>query len=78
MHPRNIAFRNEQARRQITTAAGALADGLGLTPLEQITELERRDRDVAQMRELECIAVLLDAVAVALLKGETHDKPQDE
>lgn len=67
MHPRNIAARNERARERITQAAGALADGLGLPPLGELTAQERRDRDVAHMRELEEVATLLSCVAKAIL-----------
>lgn len=78
MHPRNIAARNDAARRSIRTAALALADALGLPPLGDMTEPERRDRDVAQMRELEEIAKLLGNVTTALLadKGEHDVRPQ--
>lgn len=80
MHPRNIGARNDAARQSIKTAAAALAEALGLPPLGDMTEQERRDRDVGQMRELEEIAILLDNVTVALLadKGEPHVRPQGE
>lgn len=70
MHPRNINARNEAARRRITTAAAALGDALGVPPLGQVAEPERRDPAVAQMRELEYVADLLDSVAAALLTKE--------
>lgn len=66
MHPRNIAVRNEAARRRIRAAAAQLGDALGLAPLGEVTPIEQRDRDVAQMRELEELAVLLEGVAHAL------------
>lgn len=69
MHPRNIAARNEDARRRIRTAAERLGDALGSPPLAAVTEQERRDRAVAHMRELETIADVLDQVAAAL--GDT-------
>lgn len=71
MHPRNIAAHNAAARETIRAAAAGLADELGLEPLATITEGERRDRDVAQMRELECIAALIDQAATAL-KERSH------
>lgn len=70
MHPRNINARNEAARQRIITAAAALGDALGVPQLGQIAETERRDPAVAQMRELECVADLLDSVATALLTKE--------
>lgn len=70
MHPRNIDVRSTNARRRIAQAAGALADALGVPVLGEIEERERRDPAVAQMRELEEIAALLDGVAATL--GANH------
>lgn len=68
MHPQSIAYRNDQARQRIKTAAGALADALNLPPLETPTAIEQRQQSVAQLRELEHIAALLENVAAALLQ----------
>ena len=62
MHPQPIAYRNEQARRKIGAAADTLAAALGLPPLQQPTAVEMRQPPVAQMRELEHIAALLNCV----------------
>jgi hypothetical protein len=78
MHPRSIAARNDAARQSIKTAAAALADALGLPPLADMTEPERRDRDVAQMRELECIAALLGSVVEALREEIPHGPEREE
>lgn len=48
-----------------------MADSLGLPPLGEITEQEKRAPGVGAMRELEEVATLLHNVATALLKGET-------
>jgi len=66
MHPTNLAARNEDARRRISTAAAALADSLGLPPLDTLTSHELRQPPVRQMRELETIADLLDRITAAL------------
>lgn len=66
MHPSNLAARNEDARRRISTAAAALADSLALPPLEALTSHELRQPPVRQMRELETIADLLDRITAAL------------
>lgn len=68
MHARNIAARNADARRRISAAAASLADALAITPLGAPTAIERRQFDVAQMRELEHIAELLERVATALVE----------
>jgi hypothetical protein len=72
MHPRNIDRRSTDARRRISEAAAALADSLGVPPLGSIAERERRDPAVAQMRELEEIADLIDGIASTLLTGANH------
>jgi hypothetical protein len=73
MHPRNIAARNDAARQRIIAAAAALGDALGVPPLGQVAEPERRDPAVAQMRELECVADLLNSVTATLLKEVSTD-----
>jgi hypothetical protein len=68
MHSYNINVRNAEARRRIKDAAAALANGLGLPALGEVTGIEQRDHAVAQMRELEEIATLLEGVARALMQ----------
>jgi redox-regulated HSP33 family molecular chaperone len=68
MTPTVIDYRNIQARQRIKRAAGALADALNLAPLGEIEAVEKRQPAVAQMRELEHIAGLLESVARALLQ----------
>lgn len=63
--------RNSEARRRITTAAAALGGALGLAPLVSPTAIEQRQPAVAQMRELEGLAVLLEAIVEAL-QETTH------
>jgi len=70
MHPASIAYRNDQARQRIRDAAGALADALNLPALEHPTAIEQRQPPVAQLRELEHIATLLDSVCAALLQEQ--------
>lgn len=65
MHARNINARNEAARQRIKAAAVTLTG----RELDTMTAQEQRDPAVAQMRELEIIAAMLeDAV-----KGERRD-----
>ena len=73
MHPAVLDQRNQEARRRITAAAAALVDALGIAPLVPPTAIERRQPPVAQMRELEAIADVLEAVGEALL--ETKEPP---
>lgn len=62
MHARNLVARNEEARRRIAAAASTLADALQIAPLQHPTAVEKRQFEVAQMRELEHIADLLENV----------------
>jgi hypothetical protein len=68
MTPTVIDYRNIQARQRIKRAAGALADALNLPALGELEAVEKRQPAVAQMRELEHIATLLEGVARALLQ----------
>lgn len=72
MNLTSLSARNERARQRIKDAAGALGDALGLPPLAHPTAIEQRQPAVAQMRELECIADLLDAIARALQEQPIH------
>jgi hypothetical protein len=66
MHTRHINERNRVARATIRATAERLAERLGVPPLVAINAIEGRDPAVAPMRELECIAVLLQDVERAL------------
>lgn len=70
MHPRNIAARNEAARRRIKDAAAALTG----RDLDTMTEQERRDPAVAQMRELEIIAAMLEDAAKERGNGDQEGR----
>lgn len=72
MHPRSIAAREAKARETIQAAAAALADRFGVPPLVDVTPIERRTPGVGPMRELECVAALLQAVASATAGEQTH------
>ena len=80
MHPASLAVRNTEARRRITAAASALGEALGVPPLEHPTAIEQRQPAVAQMRELECLADLLENLTAALTEGSvphgTEDRPR--
>lgn len=69
MHARNLAARNEEARRRIAVAASILADALQIEPLDHPTPVEQRQFEVAQMRELEHLADLLERVTGELAHG---------
>lgn len=70
MHPTVIDTRNQAARQRITAAAAALADALGVAPLARPTPIEQRQPALAQMRELEGIADVMESVARALASPE--------
>jgi hypothetical protein len=70
MHPSSLDYRNIQARQRIKGAAGALADALNLPALGDVSAVEARQPAVAQMRELEHIAALLESVCAALIAQE--------
>ncbi len=60
MHPRVIGERNEEARRRIKTAAQSLSQTLNIPEMGALTFAEQRDTMVAQMRELEILADVLE------------------
>jgi len=66
MGPQALAYRNDEARRRIKEAAAQLAEALGLAPLGELEAAEKRQPAIAQMRELEHIATLLEGVCAAL------------
>ena len=78
MHHDILATREAAARQRIRSAAAALAGALGLPPLEAVTPVEQRQRAVAQMRELETIADLLDAAVAATRPQEADHGPKQE
>lgn len=75
MNLASLDLRNQEARRRISAAAAALGDAMGLPPLVTPTAIEQRQPAVAQMRELESIAALLEAI-VGELHGPTQDRPR--
>ncbi len=82
MHPAALDLRNREARQRITAAAAALSDALAIPALVRPTAVELRQPPVAQMRELEGIADVLEAVTRALLTeqeshpiGNTEERP---
>ena len=70
MNLTSLDMRNQEARRRIKNAAAELGQALGVPALETPTAIELRQPAVAQMRELECIAQLLEAIVGEL----THAK----
>lgn len=70
MNLTSLDMRNTDARRRILDAATALGEALGVPPLVTPTAIEQRQPAVAQMRELEGIAALLEAIVGEL----THDE----
>ncbi len=73
MNLASLDARNNEARRRIKRAAGELAAALGTPPLEHPTAIELRQPAVAQMRELEHLATLLEAIV-----GELQHVPTNE
>jgi hypothetical protein len=72
MHQSSLDARNIEARRKITAAAAELGRALGVPSLETPSAVEQRQPAVAQMRELEHIAALLEAIVGEL----THDRQE--
>jgi hypothetical protein len=72
MHPSSLAARNIEARRRIKVAAATLGEALGVPPLETPNPAEVRQPAVAQMRELECLADLLESITAVLTEGKPH------
>ena len=79
MHPAALDTRNRNARQRITAAAGALSDALNIAPLAGPNSNEKRQPAVAQMRELEGIAdVLEDVVRALLTEQEAPNAPTQD
>lgn len=76
MHQTSLDMRNTEARRRIAAAAASLGDALGLAPLVTPTAIEQRQPAVAQMRELEGIAALLEAIAQEMITNGTEERPR--
>jgi hypothetical protein len=72
MHPSSLAARNDNARRRIKAAAAELGEALGVPPLATPNPAENRQPAVAQMRELECLADLLESITAALTVEAPH------
>lgn len=62
MNLASLDARNIAARRRLVEAAQALTAELGTPALETPTAVEKRQPAVAQMRELELLADLLEAI----------------
>lgn len=75
MNLTSLDARNTQARQRINAAARTLGEALGVPPLESPSAIEQRQPAVAQMRELECLAVLLEAI-VEELDHATETRPR--
>ena len=70
MHLSALDARNTDARRRIVAAAATLGEALGVPPLSHPTAIELRQPAVAQMRELEGIAALLEAITEELVNDQ--------
>lgn len=77
MHPRVISERNAKARERIAVATDTIASQLKIGSLTSISEQERRDQNVFQMRELEVIADLLGEIAQTLPAALKQKKVAD-
>lgn len=75
MNATSLDTRNTDARRRITAAASELALALDVAPLQHPTAIELRQPAVAQMRELECIAQLLEAITGELTHATNESRP---
>jgi hypothetical protein len=69
MNLASLDARNIAARQRLKAAADALTAELGTPALVTPTAVELRQPAVAQMRELECIAQLLEAITGELAHG---------
>ena len=77
MHLSALDARNNEARRRIMAAAQELGQALGVPALVTPTPVELRQPAVAQMRELEGIAALLEAITEELVNDEqTKGRPR--
>lgn len=77
MHQRIIAERNERARTRLRVSVGALIDRLGLKTPDDMSGAERRDPAIAQMRELEILADVLDQIVIATLPEEREKRKEE-
>jgi hypothetical protein len=66
MNLASLDLRNTEARRRIKQAAAELGEALGVPPLTHPTAIEQRQPAVAQMRELECLALYLEAIVESI------------
>jgi hypothetical protein len=73
MHPRVIGERKETAQRRIQAAVLSLTRSLDIAPMGVVSEPEKRDHDVRQMRELELVADVLEQAAESAVKERTED-----
>lgn len=80
MHPRVIGERNEEARRRIQAAASSLSQTLNIPEMGALTFAEQRDMMVAQMRELEILADVLEFASenAANVVTQLQNPPADE
>jgi hypothetical protein len=74
MHLSALDARNTEARRRIVAAAATLGEALGVPPLVTPTPVELRQPAVAQMRELEGIAALLEAITEELTHASQRSR----
>lgn len=75
MNLASLDLRNIEARRRILAAATELGAALGVPPLVTPTAIEQRQPAVAQMRELEGIAQLLEAITEELTHATQGRNP---
>ena len=73
MNLASLDARNIEARRRINAATASLGETMGVAPLVAPTAIERRQPAVAQMRELEELARLLEAIVAT--QEITHASP---
>ncbi len=80
MHPRVIGERNEEARRRIQVAAQSLSQTLNIPEMGKLSFAEQRDTQVAQMRELEILADVLEFASenAANVVTQLLNPPADE
>lgn len=74
MNLASLDARNIDARRRLKAAAERLTAELGTPPLQTPTAIELRQPAVAQMRELEHLANLLEAIVQELTHAPTKDR----
>ena len=74
MNLASLDARNMDARRRLKAAAERLTAELDTPPLHIPTAIELRQPAVAQMRELEHLASLLEAIVQELTHAPTKDR----